>query len=80
MTNPFEYDTSEPEDTSRYLCACGDTNCWCVYGDPTNALVRGKWYAEDCAPQTVVMSPLAVLLLQELPKLRRAMGLPKEQR
>ena len=69
-------DTLEPDET-HYLCACGNQNCWCAYGDPSNVLQRGKWYAEGCA-QPVVLGPLAVMFLKELPNLRTRLGLPKE--
>ena len=38
----------EPEDESRFDCACGMPGCVGYGDDPDNIQITGRWYAASC--------------------------------
>lgn len=42
-------DQAEPEDETRFPCACGDADCVGRTDDPANIRIGSAWYSADCA-------------------------------
>lgn len=48
-TEPPDSDLDhEPEDKTRFPCACGDLNCIGFNDDAQNIRIGGAWYASSC--------------------------------
>ncbi len=64
MRNPWEFDESEPEDETRFPCACGEPTCIGDNTDPTNIRIGTAWYVQACGRhKAIVLGPVAVALL-----------------
>lgn len=46
--DPINTQEQEPDDETRFKCACGDDRCWGFGNDPQNIRLGSAWYAADC--------------------------------
>ena len=46
--DPINTQDQEPDDETRFKCACGDESCWGFNTDPENIRLGSAWYSADC--------------------------------